>query len=194
MNESTKALWDISLQLAQFLATVVLQLAQLLAVVVGGVWVYLRFRREGPNHPRIEFGIDCTFLGPQQGFFVAAFVVNAHNKGYVEHRFTELRMKALGIKAGEALTDWKGHAPRLCFPEVIFRGVNLVPQEFGYFFVRPGVDQSFSFVTRVSQDIRFIVARATFKYQKTGDLHTVERVFEVKPARTDPANAPPMSG
>ena len=169
VDESTKRVWD-----------VVLSVLQLVAVVVGALWAYFRFRREGPNHPRIEFAVDCKFFGPVHGDSIAAFEIHANNKGHVEHKFTEIRLKVLGIREGEKLADWVGHEPRLSFPVELIRGVNLVPEKFGYFFVRPGVKQTFTFTTKVPADFRFLVARATFRYEATADLHTAERVFDVR--------------
>lgn len=172
MDDTAKNVWDVVFGALQFIG-----------VVVGAFWVFTRFRREGPNQPRIEFTIACRFLGPVDGEYVAAFEIYANNKGYVEHRFTEIRLKVLGIKHDEKLSEWRTHEPRLYFPTTLVRGVNLVPEELEYYFVRPGVDQSFSFVTRVPAEFRFLAARATFKYRATGDIHTSERVFEVTPVR-----------
>ena len=168
MDESTKRVWE-----------VVLNILQLVAVVVGALWAYFRFRRERPNHPRIEFAVDCKFFGPILGDTVAAFEIHANNKGHVEHKFTEIRLKVRGIKEGAKLAYFEGREPRLSFPEELFKGVNLVG-DFGYFFVRPGVKQTFTFTTKVPADIRFLVARATFKYEATNDLHTAERVFDLR--------------
>lgn len=165
----TKDWWDVGFAAAQLVAT-----------LVTAAWVYSRFRREGPNQPRIEFRLACTFLGPQRGAYVAAFTVTAVNRGFVEHRFTGIRLKVLAIKAEDELREWQGHEPRLHFPTTLFRGAELVPKDFVYFFVRPGVEQEFSFTTPVGEGVRFIVARATFQYESSGDIHTVERVFEVK--------------
>ena len=169
MTEDSKRVWDVALSVLQ-----------LVAVVVGALWAYFRFRRERPNHPRIAFAVNCKFFGPVQGEYLAAFEIHASNKGNVEHKFTELRLKVLGIKDGEKLTEWSGHEPRLCFPTELVRGVNLVPEKFGYFFVRPGVDQTITFTTKIPSEFRFLVARATFRYEATADLHTAERVFDIR--------------
>jgi hypothetical protein len=174
MLDTTKNAWDL-----------VLGVIQVLMVIVGAMWAYFRFRLEGPNQPRIEFGVDCRFFGPVHGDYLAAFEIHANNKGHVEHKFKEIRLKVLGIKQGEKLTEWPEHEPRLYFPDVLVRGVNLVPKNFGYYFVRPGVDQTFSFATKVSTDYRFLVARATFVYEPSADLHTAERVFDLHQGRKE---------
>ena len=55
----------------------------------------------------------------------------------------------------------------------------LVPEAFGYFIVRPGVSQPFTFPTTIPADCRQILARAAFPYENSRDLHTIERVFDV---------------
>lgn len=169
MDDVTNNLWN-----------VIFNGIQLLTIIVGALWAYFRFRKEDPLHPRIEFDIDCKFFGPQQNSYLASFTVSASNKGNVEHKFSEIRLRVRGIKINEPLTEFKEYSPMVNFPEKIMEGVNIVPSKFGYFFVRPGVNQGFHYATQVSGDIRFIIVRATFKYKITDELHTAEKVFEVK--------------
>jgi hypothetical protein len=131
------------------------------------------------HRARIEFDVDCEFLGPQSGRFVAAFSIYADNKGQVEHRFDEIRLRVRGIRRDSPLLDWGARAPLLAFPEEIIARANVVPPEFGYFFARPGVRQRVSFVTSVPSDQAFLLARVTFRYKGSSDLHTAERAFEV---------------
>jgi hypothetical protein len=171
MDSGTKTIFDVVLGITQT------------AIVIGGtVWAYFRFFREGVHKPRIEFDVECSFLGPQQGRYVAAFMIHAINRGNVEHRFSEIRLRVRGIKSSAALNAWKDHEPLLEFPDQEFETVNIVPKELEYYFVRPGIDQRFSFVTSVPAGWRFIITRATFKYETTDELHTAEKAFEVKAA------------
>ena len=159
--------------------SITLEAAQFIVVLFGATWAYLRFWREGVHKPRIQFDIDCSFYGPPDGQMVAAFRVLAYNKGHVEYRFDSIKLRALGLKKDEPLTDRKGSEPMLLFPHTLFKKVQLVPEKFGYFFVRPGVNQAFTYTTHIPGDIRFLVARATFRYKGTDDTHTAERTFEV---------------
>lgn len=160
--------------------SIALNILQALGIVVGAVWAYYRFRKEKPTHPRIEFDVDATFMPPQQGQYMATFAIRANNKGTVEHRFTEIRIRILGLKQEDALKTSEERAKRVDFPERIVPTVNILPEEFKYFFVRPGINQSFNYFTAISDSIRFIVVRLSFKYEKSEELHTTERVFEVK--------------
>jgi hypothetical protein len=160
---------------------ILFQGTQAFVILFGALWAYFRFFREGPLQARIEFSVDCKFLGPQCNSYLTSIVVSANNKGNVEHKFSQINLRVLGIKSGEAFRKFDGHPHMVAFPEELMKGVNIIPGKMQYYFVRPGVSQSFNFVTQVPEDIRFIVVRATFKYQNTNDLHTAEQVFEVKP-------------
>jgi hypothetical protein len=169
MNDYTKNLADFIFDSMQFLV-----------ILTSALWAYFRFRRENPLHPRIEFDLDCNFLGPQANSYLSSFIITANNKGNVEHKFSEIRLRVLGIKKNQPFTEFEKYSPMVNFPEEIMKEINIVPPKFEYFFVRPNVNQSFSYITQIKADIRFIVVRATFKYQSTEEIHTTQKVFEVK--------------
>ena len=162
------------------LADLVTKSIQIIIVLISAIWAYFRFRKENPLHPRIEFDLNCKFFGPQRNFYVVSFVFNLTNKGNIEFRTSEIRLRVLGIKYNDVISEFKGHEPFVNFPEPLFRKVNIVPTTKPYYFVRPGVNQSFHLATRVPEEIRFIIVRATFKYKSKEGIHEAEKVFEVK--------------
>ena len=159
---------------------IILNAIQVIILVAGAIWAYIRFKIEDPLYPRIEFDIDCRFLGPQAGSYLTVFTVSARNKGNIQHTFAEIRLRVRGIKNGEPLTEFRKYPPMTNFPETIMKDINIVPPDLQYFFVRPGIDQDFNYVTQIAENIRFIIVRATFKYKKSNELHTAENVFEVR--------------
>ena len=167
MDNTTKNLWDVSLSVVQ-----------IVGIPIGALWAYFRFWREGIHRPRIEFDIRCSFLGSLGGTRVASFEVLANNKGNVEHRFSRVSLRVRGIKGSDGLQ--RREDGRLDFPDALLKA-ELVPEEFGYYFVRPGIAQPFTFTTTIPSETRFLLARAAFKYQGKEDLHTSERVFEAPP-------------
>ena len=157
----------------------VLPIIQTVVVVAGAIWAYFRFFREGTHNPRVQFSVDCEFLGPQNGRYVAAFTITAKNCGHIEQHFREIRIRVRGIEAGADLSTWETRPPLLEFPMEEFETYNIVPRRSQYFFVRPSVEQQFSFVTSVPENWKFILARATFKYERTSEIHTAEKAFIV---------------
>ncbi len=173
------------------LCEVVISGLQTAGVAIGALWAYFRFWREGIHRPRLEFDIQCQFLGVQAGTRVVSFVIVANNKGNIEHKFSRVSLRVRGITRSQNLSRRKDE--RLNFPESLFKA-ELIPEEFIYYFVRPGIAQPFTFTTTVPEDIRFILARAAFKYENSNDLHTSERVFEVPQATfTESGIQPPAN-
>ncbi len=140
------------------------------------------FRRASTHRTRYSLHVPRPpALGPRgaDGVRGAVFVVQAVNKGRVEHKFTSILLRVKGVKTGQ--TPTRRADDRWEFTESILKA-QLVPQEPGYFFVRPGIRQSFPFPTTIPADIRHVWVRAVFKYEKSGDPHTIERVFAVSGA------------
>jgi hypothetical protein len=162
------------------LVDMILKSLETFIILVSALWAYFRFKKEDPLYPRIEFDISCNVFGPQQDSYLTSFTVTANNKGYVEHKFSEIHLRVLGIKASEPLMEFQKFPPMVSFPEKILKEINIVPPHYEYYFVRPGVNQEFNFATQIPVNIRFILVRATFIYQSTKEIHSTEKVFEVK--------------
>lgn len=157
-----------------------LSILQLLIIVITSLWAYFRFRKENPLHPRIEFDLDCKFYGPQLDFYLASMTISVRNKGNVEHRFEEIRLKIRGICIDTPLAEFERFPPMLEFPIELVKTVNIVPKALGYYFVRPNVNQAFNFTSRIPANIRFIKVKASFKYQRSDEIHTAVGVFDIQ--------------
>lgn len=130
--------------------------------------------------PHIEFTMDANFFGPQKGKYAAEFIIHAHNKSLIRHEFKKIRFQVRGIKKDEELMIWDKHPPILRFPHKIIDPdeTDIVPKDWNYIFVEPGVKQQIDFVTPIDADYAYIVARAEFRYDKHTP-HAIERVFAV---------------
>lgn len=67
---------------------------------------------------------------------------------------------------------------RINFPEKILKE-SIIPPQWNYIFVEPGVKQELIYTTRIPEDISFILATVEFHYDATTP-HTAERMFELK--------------
>ena len=134
--------------------------------------------------PHIEFCLAANFLGPQNGAYAAEILIEVKNKGNIQQKITSMRLRIRGIKHSDKLEFWERYPKRLRFPEELLEAP-VIDQDYGYYFVEPGVDQVISFTTIVPEAFRFIVVWAEFRYGETrkrgeGARHSAERVFEVK--------------
>ena len=155
--------------------------SQLLVAIIGLIWVMYRFGRERTHKPRLEFTLDCNFFGPQQGYYACEIVIQANNKGLIDHRFHSILLGMRGIERGAAIREWKTKEPRIEFPVRILKDAEvLYKPKYDYIFVEPGISQPITFVTRIPEDIRFIAVRVEFNYDNFNP-HSAEKVFEVVP-------------
>jgi hypothetical protein len=121
--------------------------------------------------------IDGKFFGPQGDCHLAEFVMSVKNEGLVKHRFTEITLRVLGIRRDASLMLW-ADTQRVEFPEPVVHDADVMyKRKYGSIFVEPGVTQRLTFVAKVPVGIRFVVARAQFKYDENR-THSAERVFE----------------
>ncbi|MEK6337359.1 MAG: hypothetical protein AABM67_20750 [Acidobacteriota bacterium] len=169
MNDSTKSL-----------LSVIIAATQLVLLVVGALWAYYRFWREGSHRRRVEFSIDCNFFGPQQEQYLAEFRLHAVNKGVVVHRFPSIELRVLGLKKSDPISFWEDRKPRVEFPHKVMQA-EIVHDKYSYIFVEPGVEQVITYVTTFPAEYRFILARAEFRYDRRNP-HSAEKVFELTPS------------
>ena len=65
------------------------------------------------------------------------------------------------------------------FPETVVDEADVMyKRKYSSIFVEPGVTQKLTFVARVPAEVRFILARAQFRYD-IRHTHSTERVFEM---------------
>lgn len=146
---------------------------------VGAVFVYYKFFREGTHRQRIEFDIELIDLGIKDENRVIELSLKVSNKGNVEQKFDDIRLTVRGISESEKLSEIIGHEPRILFPEKI-GPISLIPDKYGYFFVRPSVTQRFPIVLKIPVYWCLLHARATFKYSGQNEIHSAERAFKVE--------------
>ncbi len=162
-------------------------LLNLIFLIAATLFAYYRFFKEGAHQQRIQFDIEYVNLGTSGADRIVEIGIIASNKGYVEQRFDDIRLKVRGIVDGQKLTEIKSHPPRLSFPEKLEK-ISVIPKKLEntsgitknsvpYFYVRPGVTQRFPVVLRVPTEWKQLHIRATFKYVKYDEIHNAERAF-----------------
>jgi hypothetical protein len=164
----------------KWLADVIIESCKLVAVVIGGLWVYFRFRREDTHSPKVSFDIEATFFPVEGADSLAEFLMVINNKGLVNHKFKKIRLRVRGLSRGEAVKPWKD-TQRVEFPHKLIDDADvLYTDKYGSIFVEGGITQKLTFVATIPADTRFVLAWAEFQYL-SGLTHSAERVFEVIP-------------
>jgi hypothetical protein len=168
VDESTKRIADVAIEVLK-----------LVAIVIGGMWVYFRFRREDTHSPKVSFDIQAQFFGNPPNASIAEFLMVIVNGGLVKHSFKKITLRVRGISKDDPVNLW-GDTQRVEFPQSIVRDADVLhSRKYASIFVEPGVTQTMTFVAKIPDNIRFLLARAEFEY-KSGKTHSAERVFELK--------------
>jgi hypothetical protein len=149
------------------------------------------------DQPRIELTLDCTFHGVQSDSRLAVFTVSAKNVGRVRHQIDRIKLRVRAIDdepfsyreetpkylledhvgAGETRPRNR-RQPRVNFPHKVLE-TDLVPAEWNYIFVEPGVMQSLCYAKPISVKHRYLLAHVYFEYEAFADPHSAETVFAV---------------
>jgi hypothetical protein len=129
-----------------------------------------RLRREGQEReeriraqeralvPRVRVDLECRFLGPEHGRYLAEFRIIVDNAGRTRRSFAHMMIRLRGILAGTTLERWAERDPsRVKFPLEIAKA-DLVPPGEYYYYVEPGVRQTFTYVTDVPADVAYVLA------------------------------------
>jgi hypothetical protein len=187
--------WN-SLEIAKFIAS----LATPIAVALVGFWISFRLRehdrridkakeeRRREHTPHVEMKLDCQFHGFRDGNHLTTFKVSIANVGLIMPQLPEIVIRVRGIKDepfGFLNTDTEGASNpsgrRASFPHKILEG-SLVPAQWNFVFIEPGVTQDLCLTTLVPGDFSYLLVNVTFHYKEDWP-HTAEAVFAVPPAR-----------
>jgi hypothetical protein len=147
------------------------------------------------DKPRVELTLDCAFHGVQGDRRLVVFTVSAKNVGKVRHKIDRVKLRVRAIDdepfsyrqedEDYLLEDhvWPGlsrrrerRQPRLDFPHKVLE-TDLVPAEWHFIFVEPGVTQSLSYARPIPVRHRYLLVHAIFTYEEFSNPHSAEVVF-----------------
>lgn len=149
------------------------------------------------DQPRIELTLGCTFHGVRSDSRLAVFTVSAKNVGRVRHQIDRIKLRVRAIddepffyreETGQYLLEDRvrpgetrprnRRQPRVNFPHKVLE-TDLVPAEWNFIFVEPGVTQSLSYVRPISVKHWYLLVHVYFEYEEFKEPHSAEAVFAV---------------
>jgi hypothetical protein len=148
------------------------------ALVVGGLWAYHRYVREDARHAHIQTSADINFIGKQGDQWIVELIACLKNKGKVQHLVSEFFFDFDALFSGETAMRSEEWGGQVNFPHDIARG-SFLPAEMSYFFIGPGVEAKYSYITSVPADASIVMLHCRFKYTDRAAIHTMERTLRV---------------
>jgi hypothetical protein len=129
--------------------------------------------------PRIQFDIDCSITRLTVRAYLLEILLIFENKGFVEHRVYDLSLSVHALPV-ESVDGYHVPTKGRIFPTRLVPITVIVPEDYGFYFVRPGVRQVITHHVIVTNPGPIIEVTAGFTYHKRSDWpHTARRVFSV---------------
>jgi hypothetical protein len=153
-------------------------LFEILSILAAGWW----FLYTTQFKPRLQFDVELHTLSlrSNSNSKIVELVFIFENKGFVEHRIWKLNVSVHAL-ASETELKSKPNINELVFTERLLPQTQLVPANYGYYFVRPGVRQAIIHIIAIPSSVSVVRVTASFDYNQNDRYpHTVRRVFAVE--------------
>jgi hypothetical protein len=137
--------------------------ATIASFIVGGIWVYRKYIRQQERYPNIEFSADIQFTGVQDGHWIAEIVATVENKGKAQHRMEEFAFDLSGIERDKPVLTDQRWGNQVDFPVPIAKG-SLLPAQYRFFFIDPGVKAKYSYVASIPVTVSFAILHCWFTF------------------------------
>ncbi len=170
---------NLTLENYKNLSEIIQSIATVISFIIGGIWIYLKYIRQQEKYPNIEFFVDINFIGIQKNYWIVELVAIIENKGKVQHKMSDFYFDLNGL-SNDSLVElndkWNNQVD---FPIKLSQGTFL-PKKYQFFFIDPGTKATYSFITRIPIDIKFVIFHSWFKYGDKRDFsHAAECTKEV---------------
>lgn len=147
--------------------------ATTIAIIAGGIWAYFRFKRQRENHALIDFNVDIVFHAKIKDWWIVELIAYVENKGKVQHKIELFDFELASLNSIDGIEVDKAHREQLLFPNIV-RHNSFKPKKFKYFFIAPGLKNSYSYVTQVPANAEVLLLHSWFDYLDGKHSHSAE--------------------
>ena len=149
-----------------------------LSILIGGSWIFYRFILQQERFPNINFTTDINIIGKQGDFWIVELLAVIENKGKAQHRMSKIGFDLDAIFKDDSLDledKWGG---QINFPHRLVKGSYLQHQR--YFFVDPGTEAKYSYLTKVPINTSYLLLHSNFTYSKRKNTtHSAEKTIKI---------------
>jgi hypothetical protein len=147
--------------------------ATTIAIIAGGLWAYFRFRRQRENVALIDFNVDIVYHAKVQNYWIVELIAYVENKGKVQHRIEKFFFELRSINSNDPVGLDPNHRNQVFFPNLIETNT-FMPPRYTYFFIEPGLKNSYSYVARVPDTTEALLLHSWFEYLDGIHSHSAE--------------------
>jgi len=172
------------------LAEIIQAVLTSLSIIIGGSWVFYRFVLQQEMFPNINFTTDMNMIGKQGDFWIVELTATIENKGKAQHKMSKIGFDLNAMFEDDPVEIEEKWGGQINFPHRLAWG-SYLPKHQKYFFVDPGTEAKYSYLTKVPLNASYLLLHSNFIYSKRKNkMHTAERSIQVnkKDIETMPNN------
>jgi hypothetical protein len=150
-----------------------------LSIIAAGIWAYWKFIFQQEKYPNIIFSTDINFIGKQNNEWLIEVIAIIENKGKAQHKMKSFCFDINALFHSDKLISLDKWGGQVDFPSHITKG-SFLPSNRSFFFVDPGTTAKYSFVTKISDDVSFVILHSYFDYSDERKyIHSAEKTIKV---------------
>jgi len=152
-----------------------------LSIVIGGSWVFYRFVLQQERYPNINFTTDINIIGEQGAYWIVELTATIDNKGKAQHKMSKIGFDLNALFDDDPVLSDEKWGGQIDFPHRLIWG-SYLPKHQAYFFVDPGTQAKYSFLTKVPLNSSYLILHSNFIYSnRKNKMHTAEKTIKVEP-------------
>jgi len=151
-----------------------------LAICGAAVWALFRFGLFRERYAKIEFNLDCRYLGKSNHCRLVELIAVIENKGLVRQYIKEWTFDLLLLDDSTMIdeTDSTINYQVKFFNKKISKRP-WVPASWYTTFIDAGTRQVYTYLTAVPENTKFITLYSRFIYPSSNDFHSSQKTFEL---------------
>lgn len=154
-------------------------IAQTLFILIGGIWVLRKYILQQERFPNVNFTADIVFIGKQNNDWIVELVAFIENVGKAQLVIFNFDFDLNALYNGDEIEKDDRWGNQINFPHPLEQGF-FKPSKTESFFVDPGTKAKYSYITKVSDNAKFLILHTTFAYHGRGrTAHTAEKTVMV---------------
>ncbi|SHI93845.1 hypothetical protein SAMN02745146_1969 [Hymenobacter daecheongensis DSM 21074] len=151
------------------------------AILVAAIWTIFRFGIFRERFAKIEFNLDCRYIGQTEENHIIELIAVIENKGLVRQNIKEWTFDLLVFKKGDKIDETESSINyQVKFFDKKISKRPWVPTIWYTTFIDAGTKQVYTYLTSVPNETKFITIYSRFIYPNTDDFHSSQRTFELE--------------
>lgn len=152
-----------------------------IAILAAATWTIFRFGIYRERFAKVEFNLDCRYIGKAGNNHIVELTAIIENKGLVRQDIKEWTFDLLLFKEGDYIDETAGSINyQVRFSDKKISKRPWVPTSWHTTFIDAGTKQIYPYLTSVPHDTQFITLYSRFIYPKTKSFHSAQKTFHLE--------------